>query len=134
MVKILELNFEEPEEFTLPDGTVCQIVGIRLRDIKKGLDINKLQKSLPKINKYADKAKGKSEDVSELKISDMPEELLTLMDEVIEFGIIDKKTEKLVKIPRKYRNMGIDITLSTKIMNATLRGAPEPDPLPQKKQ
>lgn len=115
---MLNLIFEdEIPEFTLPDGRECQIVGLKLKDIKKGLNLQSLQKSLEELKVLEEKSK---EDLDLL--DKLPDDIFDLMDKIIELGIINKKTKKPIIFPREYRNPNNDMELVQAIMEATQLG------------
>lgn len=124
---MLELTFNEIEEFTLPNGKTCQIVGLKLKDIKKAINLLGLQQNLKQLKALENKSE------KDLKlISALPNDIFDLMDKIIDLGIIDKETKEPVIFPREYRNPDNDIELISVIMKATGMGGPASDPLPRK--
>lgn len=115
---MLNLIFEdEIPEFTLPDGRECLIVGLKLKDIKKGLNLQSLQKSLNELQALEKKSK-KDLDL----LNKLPDEIFDLMDKIIELGIINKETKEPIIFPREYRNPNNDMELVQAIMEATQLG------------
>ncbi len=127
---MLNLIFEdEIPEFTLPDGRECLIVGLKLKDIKKGINLQSLQKSLNKLQALEKKSK-KDLDL----LNKLPDEIFDLMDKIIELGIIDKETKEPIIFPREYRNPNNDMELVQAIMEATQLGGSTEKKQTQKKQ
>lgn len=146
---MLELNFEPPEEIKLPDGRIGLIVGLKLKDIVKGVNLNALQREITQLQKQTKKTEPvsnegkdkqgkrtrkeiKDEKQDSKLIDKLGTELTDLMEEIINLGIIDKETRENIIFPREYRNPYNDRLLVEAIMKATERGAPPSDPLSRK--
>ena len=127
---MLNLIFEdEIPEFTLPDGRECLIVGLKLKDIKKGINLQSLQKSLNKLQALEKKSK-KDLDL----LNKLPDDIFDLMDKIIELGIINKETKEPIIFPREHRNPNNDMELVEAIMKATQLGGSTEKKQDQKKQ